>query len=37
MTLFIHTKKQKKISVKVILMMYLDQSILQLYQIYKNR
>ena len=33
---FIHTQKQKQLLMKVTLMMYLDQSILQLYQIYKT-
>ena len=34
-TLFIQTQKQKKISMKVLLIMYLNQSILQLCQISK--
>ena len=33
MTQFTHTQKQKQLSMKMILMMYLNQSILQLYQI----
>ena len=36
MTSFIHTQKQKQLLMKVTLIMYLNQSILQLYQIYKN-
>ena len=37
MTVFIHTQKQKQLSVKVTLMiMYLDKSIPQLYQTHKN-
>ena len=36
MTLFIPIQKQKQLSMKVILMIYLNQSILRLYQIYKN-
>ena len=34
MTLFIHTQKQKELLMKVTLMMYLSQYILQLYQTY---
>ena len=33
MTQFTHTQKQKQLSMKMILMMYLNQFILQLYQI----
>ena len=33
---FIQSQKQKQLPMKVILMMYLNQSILQLYQTYKN-
>ena len=33
---FIHSQKQKHLLKKVILMMYLNQSILPLYQKYKN-
>ena len=37
MTLFIQTQKQKQLLMKgKLMMMYLNQSILQLYQIYKN-
>ena len=36
MALFIHTQKQKRLSMKGILMMCLNQSIHQLYQTYKN-
>ena len=36
MTLFIYTQKQRQFLKKVILMRYLNQSILQLYQTYKN-
>ena len=36
MTLFIHTPKHKQLSMKVTLMMCFNQSILQLYQTYKN-
>ena len=36
MTSFIHTQKQKQLLMKVTLIMYLNQSILQLYQIFKN-
>ena len=37
MTLFIQTQKQKQLLMKVtLMMMYLKQSILQLYQKYKN-
>ena len=36
MTSFIHTQKQKQLLMKVILIMHLNQSILQLYQICKN-
>ena len=36
MTLFILTQKQKQLSMKVVLMIYLNQSITQLYQTYKN-
>ena len=36
MTIFIQTQKQKQLSMKVTLMMCLNESILQLYQIYKN-
>ena len=36
MTPFAHTQKQKDLLMKVTLMMYLNQSILQLYQIYKD-
>ena len=35
MTLFIHSQKQKQLLMKVTLMMYLNQSTLQLYQTYK--
>ena len=35
MTCFIQTQKQKQLSMKVILMMYLNQIILQLYQVQK--
>ena len=35
MTRFIQTEKQKQLSMEVILMMYLNQIILQLYQVYK--
>ena len=33
---FIHTQKQKQLFMKVILMTYLNQSVLQLYQKYNN-
>ena len=36
MALFSRTQKQKQLLIKVILMMYLNQSILQLYQTHKN-
>ena len=36
MTHFIHTPSQKQLSMKVILIKYLNQSIIQLYQTYKN-
>ena len=36
MTPFIQTQKQKPLFTKVILMIYLNQSILQLYQTHKN-
>ena len=36
MALFSQTQKQKQLLIKVILMMYLNQSILRLYQTYKN-
>ena len=36
MTQFTHTQKQKQLSMKMILMMYLNQSILQLYQIFTD-
>ena len=36
MTHFIHTRKQKQLLMKMTLMMYLNQSIQQLYQAYKN-
>ena len=36
MTLFIHTQKQKQLLMKVTLMMYLNQSILRLYQTFKH-
>ena len=36
MTLFIHTQKQKQLLMKVTLMMYLNQSILRLYQTSKH-
>ena len=36
MTLFIHTQKQKQLSMKVVLMIYLNQSMTQLYQTYKS-
>ena len=36
MILFIHTQKQKQLSMKVTLIICLNQSILQLYQRYKN-
>ena len=36
MTLFIHTQKQKQSLMKVTLMMYLNQSILRLYQTSKH-
>ena len=35
MTRYIQTEKQKQLSMEVILMMYLNQMILQLYQVYK--
>ena len=35
-THFIHTQKQKQLLLKMTFMMYLNQSILKLYQIYKN-
>ena len=35
MTYFIHTQTQKQFSMKVTLMIYLNQSILQLHQTYK--
>ena len=34
--IIIHTQKQKQLSTKVTLTIYLNQSILQLYQTYKN-
>ena len=36
LTLFIHIQNQKELLMKLTLMMYLNQSILQLYQTYKN-
>ena len=36
MTLFMRTQKQKQLSMKVTLMMCLNQSILKLYQTYKS-
>ena len=36
MTYFIQTHKQKQLLMKLLLMMFLNQSILQLYQTYKN-
>ena len=36
MTLIILSKKQKQLLMKVTLMIYLNQSILQFYQTYKN-
>ena len=36
MALFSQAQKQKQLSIKVILIMYLNQSILRLYQTYKN-
>ena len=36
MTPFIRTQKQKQLLMKVMLVMYLNQYILQLYQTYKN-
>ena len=36
MTQFTHTQKQKQLSMKMILMIYLNQSILQLYQIFTD-
>ena len=36
MTLFIEAQKQKQLSTAVTLMMYLSQSIIQLYQMYKS-
>ena len=33
---FIHTQNQKQLSMKVTLMIYLKESIIQLYQGYKN-
>ena len=35
-TLFIQIQKQKQLLMKITLMMYMNQSILQLYQTYKN-
>ena len=35
-TLFIHTQKQKQLLLKMTFIMYLNQSILKLYQIQKN-
>ena len=35
MTHFFHTQKQKQLLIKVTLMMYSNQNILQLYQAYK--
>ena len=36
MTLFVQTQKEKLLSMKVTLMVYLNQSILQLYQTYQH-
>ena len=36
MTLFVQTEKEKLLSMKVTLMVYLNQSILQLYQTYQH-
>ena len=36
MTQFIHNQKQKQLLMKVTLMIYFNQSTLQLYQKYKN-
>ena len=36
MTPFIHTQNQKQLLIKVALMIYLNQSIIQLYETYKS-